>query len=95
MFYKKYLIFFVLSNISLPLVNYNLELKNLIAFENDSNDFGTSDVWGYTDETGIEYAIVGYRYGTMIYDVSSSEDLKCIRLSGSPTDINVPYISKA
>ena len=75
MFYKKYLILFVLSNISLPLVNYNLELKNLIAFENDSNNFGTSDVWGYTDETGIEYAIVGYRYGTMIYDVSSSEDL--------------------
>ena len=75
MFNKNNLVLFILISIILPLVNYNLELKHLIAFENDLNNFGTSDVWGYTDETGIEYAIVGYRYGTMIYDVSSSDNL--------------------
>ena len=74
MFYKQYSILYLLINIALPLVDYNLELKNLITFENDSNNFGVSDVWGYTDESEIEYAIVGYRYGTTIYDVSSSEE---------------------
>jgi len=75
MFNKKNLLLFILINFALPSTNYNLELINVISFDNDSNNFGTSDVWGYTDETGIEYAIVGYRYGTMIYDVSSSEEL--------------------
>ncbi len=55
-------------------VNYNLELvsqvENITQF-NSNDNFGVSDVWGYTDETGIEYAIVGYRYGTFIYDVST------------------------
>ena len=58
-------------------INYNLELvshiKNITQY-NSSSNFGVSDVWGYTDETGIEYAIVGYRYGTFIYDVSSDPD---------------------
>ena len=58
-------------------INYNLELvshiKNITQYNSTSN-FGVSDVWGYTDETGIEYAIVGYRYGTFIYDVSSDPD---------------------
>ena len=52
-------------------VNYNLSLVSNTMYQNDNNDFGISDVWGYTDETGIEYAIFGYRYGTIILDVSS------------------------
>ena len=54
--------------------DYNIELiQNISVNEFNSNsNFGVSDVWGYTDETGIEYAIVGYRYGTHIYDVSSN-----------------------
>ena len=54
--------------------SYNLDLiKNIesISNNNSSSDFGVSDVWGYTDETGVEYAIIGYRYGTYIYDVST------------------------
>ena len=54
------------------LINYNLDLIDNITFTNASNNFGISDVWGYTDETGIEYAIVGYQYGTSILDVSSN-----------------------
>ena len=52
-------------------VNYNLTLISNTMYSNDSNNFGISDVWGYTDETGIEYAIFGYQYGTIILDVSS------------------------
>ena len=73
--FKKLLLCFLFYNISLTdIVNYNLDLVFNIPIntENDSNNFGVSDVWGYTDETGVEYAIVGYRYGTMIYDISSS-----------------------
>tara|TARA_Y100000590_G_scaffold439560_1_gene563743 strand:+ start:1628 stop:3121 length:1494 start_codon:yes stop_codon:yes gene_type:complete len=56
------------------LINYNLELVQNVRIDeyNSSSNFGVSDVWGYTDETGIEYAIVGYRYGTFIFDVSST-----------------------
>lgn len=67
----------IVSNIGWTAVNYNLELvshiEDITQYNSNSN-FGVSDVWGYTDETGIEYAIVGYRYGTFIYDVSSDPD---------------------
>jgi len=52
--------------------SYNIELVSNVAIQNAGNDYGVSDVWGYTDETGIEYAIIGYQYGTYIYDVSSN-----------------------
>ena len=64
---------FSISLIFGNLINYNLNLVHNITFNNASNNFGVSDVWGYTDESGIEYAIVGYQYGTSIIDVSSSE----------------------
>ena len=51
-------------------INYNLNLIANIQIENSSNNYGVSDVWGYTDETGTEYAIVGYQYGTYIFNVS-------------------------
>ena len=67
----------LVTNISWAAVNYNLELvsqvENITQFNSNAN-FGVSDIWGYTDETGIEYAIVGYRYGTFVYDVSSDPD---------------------
>ena len=60
-----------LSFLIADLVDYNLELLSVIEFDNDNNNYGVSDVWGYTDEYGNEYAIVGYKDGTAIYDVSS------------------------
>ena len=74
MFTRLNIIYFIIfSNYIFPdLINYNLNLVHNISFENASNNFGVSDVWGYTDETGIEYAIVGYQYGTSIIDVSSN-----------------------
>ena len=67
------LILSILVNIVFSAVNFNIDLVQTIHVEaqNSNGNYGVSDVWGYTDETGIEYAIVGYRYGTYIYDVSS------------------------
>lgn len=67
-----YIIYLFIS-LAFPAINYNLDLVHNVRIDeyNSNSNFGVSDVWGYTDETGIEYAIVGYRYGTFIYDVSS------------------------
>jgi choice-of-anchor B domain-containing protein len=67
------LIIIILTSSLFSAINYNIDLINVIHVEeeNSSSNYGVSDVWGYTDETGIEYAIVGYRYGTYIYDVTS------------------------
>jgi len=67
------LILSILVNITFSAVNFNIDLMQTIHVEeqNSNGNYGVSDVWGYTDETGIEYAIIGYRYGTFIYDVSS------------------------
>ncbi len=53
-------------------INFNVELISVTEFDNASNNYGVSDVWGYTDETGIEYAIVGHQFGSAILDVSSN-----------------------
>ena len=65
-------------------INYNLELLSVVEYQNDNNNYGTSDVWGYTDEFGNEYAIVGYRYGTSILDVSTnpSEPIEIANILG-------------
>ena len=52
-------------------MDYNINVLSIVEYENDNNNYGVSDVWGYTDEYGNEYAIVGYRYGTSILDVST------------------------
>ena len=64
--------FFVVLSFLFGQKNYNIDLISNIPIQNAENNYGVSDVWGYTDETGIEYAIIGYQYGTYIYDVSSN-----------------------
>ncbi len=73
---KLYLMAIINHTLLFSAINYNLELVQIVHVEeeNSASNFGVSDVWGYTDETGIEYAIVGYRYGTYIYDVSSDPE---------------------
>ncbi len=68
------LLLLILSILFSEPVNYNIELLSIVEFENDHNDYGVSDVWGYTDEYGNEYAIVGYKSGTSILDVSTSPE---------------------
>ena len=82
---KYYLLFYYYILISLifpQTVDYNIELIHNIIFENSSNNFGVSDVWGYTDETGIEYAIVGHASGTSIINVSEQEPIEVANIMG-------------
>ena len=71
---NKIILLILLLCYSFSAQNYNVHLIQNIDINsfNSNSNFGVSDVWGYTDETGIEYAIVGYRYGTFIYDVSTN-----------------------
>ena len=75
-------LFLILSLIYTQNINYNINLIHNITFENSSNNFGVSDVWGYTDETGIEYAIVGYMNGTSIINVSEDEPFEVANITG-------------
>ena len=65
----KIIISIIFFSVSFSAEDYNLQLVHNIEINsfNSNSNFGVSDVWGYTDETGIEYAIVGYRDGTLEY----------------------------
>ena len=63
-------------------MNYNLELIHNIHFENADNNYGVSDVWGYTDEENNEYAIIGYKDGTSIINVSNNPPIEVANIIG-------------
>ncbi len=46
--------------------NFNLELMANVKLENDAND-----IWGYVDENGVEYAIVGTVSNTLIFNLAN------------------------
>ena len=75
-------VFFLTSIVFSDTVNYNLELIHQVEIENASNNYGVSDVWGYTDETGLEYAIIGYEFGTHIYKTTDSETILISNIIG-------------
>ena len=50
----------------------NLEMLSLNPFISPSD--GGSDIWGYTDENGVEYAIIGRQMGISVWDVSEPTD---------------------
>ena len=64
----------ILTSILLSAESYNMEFKSITMYENSPFNYGISDVWGYTDEYGNEYAIVGYLNGTKILDVSTNPE---------------------
>ena len=72
----------MISVILTQVVNFNLELIHNIEYENSSNNFGVSDVWGYTDEYNNEYAIVGYKDGTSIIDLSQNPPIEVANILG-------------
>ena len=72
-FYIHFII--ILSTLFSNPVDFNINLLSIVEFNNDNNNYGVSDVWGYTDELGNEYAIVGYRYGTSILDISTNPQI--------------------
>jgi len=51
----------------------NLEVRGVIDYDN-TRDTRLSDVWGYVDEDGNEYGIVGARKGVAVVDVTDPEN---------------------
>jgi choice-of-anchor B domain-containing protein len=88
----KILISIILSSFLFSASSYNMELKSITMFENSQFNYGISDVWGYTDELGNEYAIVGYKNGTKILDVSTNpaNPIEIIDIPG-PSDNDYYY----
>ena len=77
---------FIITTISFSdTVNYNLDLAHQVEIENASNNYGVSDVWGYTDEAGFEYAIIGYELGTHIYKITDSDVILISDIIGPST----------
>ncbi len=53
------------------LFSQNYEIDNIRPIAHV--DIGScNDIWGYTDPDGHEFALVGHRFGTYIYDVSTN-----------------------
>jgi choice-of-anchor B domain-containing protein len=51
----------------------NLDSVSHVNFQ-DLHDTYLNDVWGYVDETGIEYALVGARKGTSVVSLATPEN---------------------
>ena len=47
---------------------------------NTPHDQGLNDIWGYVDENGNEYALVGGEKGTSVVDISTANVCKLILL---------------
>jgi len=54
-------IFMVLSNLSAQQDDFNVNLISNVPFPE-----GCNDIWGYVDEEGVEYAIIGTRTATVV-----------------------------
>ena len=83
--YRKNLILFFINIAFSTTINYNLNLIHQIEIDNASNNYGVSDVWGYTDEIGNEYSIVGHQYGTYIYKITNSDYELVMNIIGPST----------
>ena len=73
---------FVLLTLSL----FSQDKLNIEKVGQLSYDRGLNDVWGYTDASGIEYALVGLDSGISIVDISTpSNPIEKIRIDGPLT----------
>jgi choice-of-anchor B domain-containing protein len=67
----KYVLFFLLSLIgSSTFAQFSIDSLSHIDYQ-ALHDANLNDVWGYTDELGNEYAIVGTSKGTSIVDITN------------------------
>ncbi|MDX1652952.1 MAG: choice-of-anchor B family protein [Brumimicrobium sp.] len=64
-----FLLLFVIACFQLFGQNANINLLSHVDYEN-LHSTELNDVWGYVDETGKEYALVGARKGVSVVDVS-------------------------
>ena len=69
----------------MKLNNNEIPATTKIKNNNASNNFGVSDVWCYTDEAWNEYAVVGYKDGTSIINVSENPPIEVGNFIGPST----------
>ena len=80
-----YRLILVLSMLSIGLPSFaqlNMTLKSNLTF-----DKNLSDIWGYVDESGREYALVGLRDATAIVDISDPENPQLISEIAGPSTV--------
>jgi len=65
--------FFILFGLKSLAQNYNLDSVSHINYQALHN-VNLNDCWGYTDETGIEYALVGTTKGTSIVSLADPQN---------------------
>lgn len=65
LFYGMLLLVFSTFSLTVTAQNLNVSLVGSLQYNEDAND-----IWGYTDSSGIEYAIVGLRNGTSVVSLA-------------------------
>lgn len=71
----------ITCGITLAQENFNLELVSNVQFEEAGND-----IWGYVDDNGIEYAIMGTRTATRIYSLEDpANPIERAVITGAPS----------
>ncbi len=65
----KFLLSFIFLNVFLSFSQLNLDSVSSINYQSLHNTF-LNDIWGYTDEFGNEYALVGAEKGVSVVDIS-------------------------
>lgn len=65
LFYGMLLTTFSMFSLTVSAQNLNVSLVGSLQYSEDAND-----IWGYTDSSGVEYAIIGLRNGTSIVSLA-------------------------
>ena len=65
---KSFLLSTLACLLSLPTL-FAQNIENIALLSQKEYDVNLSDIWGYTDENGREYALVGLTTGTSIVDL--------------------------
>ncbi|HEY6905847.1 MAG TPA: hypothetical protein VI230_00180, partial [Ignavibacteriaceae bacterium] len=66
---KKVVLFIVIVCSVIPVIGQQLN-TNLLSNLDQYHSAGYNDIWGYTDQNGREYALLGVNTGTSVIDVT-------------------------
>ncbi len=74
-------VLFITTTLAIGQSDFNLELVSNVPIPS-----GCNDIWGFVDSNGVEYALVGTRTDTRIYDLSTpSQPIEKLIIPGTTT----------
>lgn len=83
-----YIMLLALALLNPPVVRAQLDSFNMELIGRWSmSGLGYNDVWGYTDSTGREYAIIGTTEGTAIVEITDSTNVHLVSFIGGPQSV--------